>query len=317
MASPQAYALADQIRAWRDQLMGNGTPPSLEEQRAAAEAMGSFGTQPDGVTIESVDAGGRRALLHTPVDVVDGAILHLHGGGLVVGSPESHSRMAAHIAMQSRRRVFNLDFRLAPENPYPAARQDTRAAYEWLLAQGLDSSQIFLSGDSGGAALAMGTAIALRDEGFPLPAGLIMFSPWVDFTLNSKTLSTNAERDLNVPVEALQMMRENYAPAADYDDPEISPALIKNYRGLPPFHVQASEEEVLLGDALLVAQRASTAGVPVRLKTWQVVQHVFQLFAGNLPEADESIRLMSAWIEDVSSGAMDQNQADRVIGEHA
>ncbi|MGM5068839.1 alpha/beta hydrolase [Rhodococcus qingshengii] len=292
MASEVAEKLDAELRAWTSSMVG-ASDPSVESLREGAEAMGTFGAERSDVVIDEVDMGGRRALKHTPQNVGDGVILHLHGGGLTMGSPESHSRLAAHMATRSKMTVYNLDFRLAPEHPFPAGIDDTAAAFERLVEQGVSPDRIFLSGDSGGAALALSTLIDLTRAGTRLAGGIFM-SPWVDFRLVSGSYETNDEFDVMCSRPMMLPLRQNYCPSGDFENPRVSPALA-DLTGLPPLMIQASSMEVLLDDAKLIAQRAGDVGVEVTYEEYDVVPHVFQLFAGNLPEADDALQSCADW----------------------
>ena len=292
MASAAAEKLDAELRAWTASMTGSN--PTLEEIRAGAEAMGTFGAERTDVKVEEVDMGGRRALVHTPEQVGSGVILHLHGGGLTLGSPESHTRLAAHLAARSETTVYNLDYRLAPENPFPAGADDTAAAVRWLLDQGVPAEQIILSGDSGGAALALTTLIDITRDGVRLAGGIFM-SPWADFRLTSSSYETNAASDVMCSRPMMVPLRQNYVPTGDYENPRVSPAFAGDLAGLPPLIIQASAAEVLVDDARLIASRAEEAGVDVSYQEFDGVPHVFQLFAGNLPEADEALQSVGDW----------------------
>ncbi|WP_408899755.1 alpha/beta hydrolase (plasmid) [Nocardioides sp. R1-1] len=292
MASAAAQKLDAELRAWSS-TMGEQSP-SLEELRAGGETMATFGTERDDVKVDQADMGGRRALVHTPDPARSGAIVHLHGGGLTLGSPESHSRLAAHLAARSGLPVYNLDYRLAPENPFPAAIDDSAAAIRWLMKQGVPAERIILSGDSGGAALALTTLMDLRRDGVGLGGGIVM-SPWVDFRLTAGSFDTNAETDVMCSKPMMVPLRQNYCPDGDFENPRVSPAAAGDFTGLPPLMIQVSTAEVLLDDARLIDTRAREAGVDVTLQEYDVVPHVFQLFAGNLPEADDALQSIADW----------------------
>lgn len=295
MVSAQAEALNKQMLDLRRQIMGSGARPSLEEQRQSVDMLGNYGVEPTGVTTTSVIAGSAPALLHERESGSNGWVhLHCHGGGLAMGSAAAWSRWLGQLAATSGWAVLNLDFRRAPENPFPAGLQDARAAFDWLVAQGYPASKIVLGGDSAGATLALGTAVALRDAGVR-PAGVVALSPWVDFTLSNPSLRSKAESDALNMLDALAMMREFYIGDQDPSDPRISPALA-DMTGLPPMHIEASAEEILVDDAVRLAERARASGVDVDLKLWEVVPHVHQMFVGNLPEADESVELIATWL---------------------
>ncbi|MGM5068716.1 alpha/beta hydrolase [Rhodococcus qingshengii] len=292
MASEEAEKLDGELRAFSSSMVG-AAAPTLESLRIGAEAMGTFGAERFDIAVEEVDMGGRRALKHVPQDGGDGIILHLHGGGLTMGSPESHTRLAAHLAARSKMTVYNLDFRLAPEHPFPAGIDDTAAAFEALVEQGVSADRIFLSGDSGGAALALSTLIDLTHAG-TRPAGGIFMSPWADFRLVSDSYEANDESDVMCSRPMMLPLRQYYCPSGDFDDPRVSPAL-SDLAGLPPLIIQASSMEVLVDDAKLIAQRAGDAGVEIAFEEYDGVPHVFQLFAGNLPEADEALQSVADW----------------------
>ncbi|WP_207841620.1 alpha/beta hydrolase [Williamsia soli] len=296
MASEVAEKLDAELRAFTASMVG-AENPSLKSLREGSEAMGTFGAARSDVDVSEVDMGGRRALKHVPQDAGDGVILNLHGGGLTMGSPESHSRLAAHLAARSKMTVYNLDFRLAPEHPFPAGIDDSAAAYRWLIEQRVSPDRIFLSGDSGGAALALATLIDLTREGTRLAGGIFM-SPWADFRLESGSYETNDESDVMCSRPMMIPLRENYCPSGDFENPRVSPALA-DLAGLPPLMIQASSIEVLLDDAKLIAERAGYAGVEVAFKEYDGVPHVFQLFAGNLPEADDALQSVADWATNV------------------
>lgn len=295
MVSPQAKALNEQMIALRNQIMGSGVQPTLEEQRQGVDSMGNYGTEPTGVKTTSVTAGSAPALLHEPESGANGWVhLHCHGGGLAMGSAGAWARWLGHLAARSGWAVLNLDFRRAPENPFPAALDDTRAAFDWLVDVGYPPEKIVLGGDSAGATLALGTAQALRDNGTVI-AGCVLLSPWVDFTLTNPSITGKADTDVLSTPAALKMMRGFYIGDKDPSDPRISPGL-GALAGLPPLHIEVSDQEILLDDATLLADRAAAEGVEVDFKLWADVPHVHQLFVGNLPESDESVDLIAAWL---------------------
>jgi monoterpene epsilon-lactone hydrolase len=222
-------------------------------------------------------------------------ILYLHGGGYVMGSLHSHGPLTAHLAHLTSTPVYGLDFRRAPEHPYPAALDDTRAAYDALLGKGWAPEQIVLAGDSAGGGLVLALMSRLRDEG-AVPAGGILLSPWLDLALTGASMERLAGVDPWTTRAALELFAGMYAGEASVDHPEISPVNM-DFRGLPPLLVHVSASEILLDDARTTQDRASAAGVDVEFRSWEGVPHVFQLFAGFLPEADESLRDISDWFE--------------------
>jgi acetyl esterase/lipase len=296
MASEQAQAITRRMAALQAEIMGSGVRPSLAEQRAAVDSFGDHGTEPPGVEVTRVELPRCTALWHVPAEVTgEAALVHFHGGGLAMGSAHGWRQLAGHLAVAAGAPVLNVDFRRAPEDPYPAGPQDARDAFAWVLGRGHRPGAVFLGGDSAGSALALGTAQALRDAGEPGPAGCYLLSPWVDLTLTNPSLSGNQGSDVLTTREALEMMRGFYAGAHDAADPRISPGL-GELAGLPPLRIEASRDEILLDDATALAERARRAGVDVELVLWDGVPHVHQLFVGHLPEADDSVRGVGRWV---------------------
>lgn len=201
-------------------------------------------------------------------------LLYLHGGGYVSGSPATHAPITGRLAKEAQARIFALDYRLAPEHPFPAQIEDAWAAYWWLLTeQGVKPAQITVAGDSAGGGLTIALLLALRDAGVPLPAGAICLSPWFDLTLSGATMATNESTDyLNFDV--LHASAQMYAHGGDLRHPLISP-LYADLAGLPPLLIQAGSAEMLLDDSRRFAQRAREAGVDVQFEVWEHMVHVW------------------------------------------
>jgi acetyl esterase/lipase len=218
----------------------------------------------------------------------DAVLLYLHGGGYCIGSINTHRGMAARLAQACRARALNLDYRLAPEHPHPAAVDDAVAAYRWLLDRGVAPAQIVLGGDSAGGGLVMATLLALRDAGHPLPVAGFCLSPWVDLECSGETMTTKADVDPMVGKDGLTEMAAAYAGDHELRHPLVSP-LHADLSGLPPLLIQVGTAETLLDDAVRLADRARNAGMDVRLEAWDDLVHVFQAFAPMVPEAVEAI----------------------------
>lgn len=201
-------------------------------------------------------------------------VLYLHGGGYVSGSPATHLAVTARMAQEAGARLFALDYRLAPEHPFPAALEDAWAAYWWLLTeQHVAPAQIVVAGDSAGGGLTLALLLALRDAGMPLPAGAVGLSPWLDLTLSGATLIANAGADyLNRDI--LRASAQMYSQGHALDDPLLSP-LFADLRGLPPLLIQAGGAEMLLDDSRRFAARAQAAGVEVELTIFPHMVHVW------------------------------------------
>jgi monoterpene epsilon-lactone hydrolase len=268
---------------------------TLEERRAL---MDSFGQEaPDGTSVTAVDAGGVPAeWVVAPAADPDRVILYLHGGGYSLGSLDSHRRLVAHLSIEAKARVLNVDYRLAPEHPYPAAVDDAVAAYRWLLGQGVSADRIAISGDSAGGGLTLATLLALKDAGDPLPAAAVPLSPWTDLEGTGDSMRTRAAADLMIQPARLKETADLYANGADLRQPQLSP-LHGDYAGLPPLLIQVGDAEVLLDDATRVAAIAEAAGVSVTLEVWDEMPHVFQAFVGLLPESDRAVARIGTWLQ--------------------
>jgi acetyl esterase/lipase len=268
-------------------------PPSstltIEQRRAQYErAERVFPTPPD-VAVEHVTAAERSAEWLRPPGVrPDAAVLYLHGGGYVIGSPRSHRHLAAAIARAAGAPALLLDYRLAPEHPFPAALDDAVAAYEWVLARGVAPAHVVIAGDSAGGGLTVATLLALRDRGLPRPAGGVCISPWVDLTLGGASYTTRAAADPIITREAVEGMAQAYAGAHDRKAPLLSP-LFADLRDLPPLLIQVGADEVLLDDARGLAARARAARVDVTLDEWPAMIHVWHWFLPMLDEAERAV----------------------------
>lgn len=229
---------------------------------------------------------------HTTLD--DAALLYLHGGGYVVGTPTTGAALAVNIAQQSGMKVFSPDYRLAPEHPFPAALDDAVAVYRGMLDAGLSPERIGVAGDSAGGGLGLALVVALRDAGLPVPGALGLVSPWADLTGGGDSVLTLAGCDPVFPEPPqLFAFAEAYAADTPLADPRISP-LNGNLTGLPPMLIQAGSREILLSDATRLAHKAQNAGVDVTLEVWDGMWHVFNMFA-NVPEAQRANAALGAF----------------------
>jgi epsilon-lactone hydrolase len=224
-----------------------------------------------------------------------GCILYFHGGGYVAMSPRTHRSLTSRLAAWSGVSLFALDYRLAPEHPYPAALVDAVAAYRGLTAAGLDPRRIVLGGDSAGGGLALATLLALRDAGAPLPAAAILFSPWTDLAASGASMLTNAEADPLLNRVCAPQLAKYYLEDTPATDPLASP-VYADLAGLPPLFLQVGGSEILLDDSRRVFANASRAGVEATLQIWPNVPHGWQVFAPVLPEARAALRQASAFI---------------------
>jgi acetyl esterase/lipase len=257
----------------------------VDEQRRLLRELLSAQPLPTDVTVTAGELGG----VPTAEITVDGieprnVVLYFHGGVYVMGDAALAADLASQVGRRTQGRVISVDYRLAPEHPYPAAVDDALAAYEGLLDDGIPPSSIVFAGESAGGGLAVATLVNARDRGLPLPAAGFVMSPYVDLTLAGETMKTRSEADPLLSREALQARVGDYTSGQDAALALISP-LFADLAGLPPLIIQAGTHEVLLDDALRLAQRAATADVEVTLDITPGVPHVFQAYYPLLDEA--------------------------------
>jgi epsilon-lactone hydrolase len=226
-------------------------------------------------------------------------ILYLHGGGYYFCSPATHRGLVFPLARRSGARTFSLDYRLAPENPFPAALDDALAVYRKLVADGTPPASIVIAGDSAGGGLALATLLALRDAGDPLPAGAAVFAPWTDLAAAGASMTTNDGRDPMFYGKAFAPAGKLYVGDADVRNPYVSP-LYGRFDGLPPLFIQVGDTEVLLDDSTRVAEKARAAGVSVDLEIWPKMPHVFQILAPFVPEANRALERAVGFVRRVT-----------------
>jgi acetyl esterase/lipase len=245
---------------------------------------------PAGSGFTAVDAGGVSAeWVRAPAVRSDRAVLFLHGGAFVMGSPATHRELAARVSAVMGAGVLVPDYRLAPEHPFPAAMEDTVAVYRWLLEERYMAGRIAIGGDSAGGGLALQALLSLRDEGTPLPAVGFFFSPVTDWVrLDGESYATRAAVDpLNYP-QLCRFTASCYVGDNDPQTPLLSPASM-DLSGLPPLCIHVGDHEVVLSDAERLAERARACGVEVEFRIWDGMWHVFQTTAGIVPEARRSL----------------------------
>ncbi|MEZ4769789.1 MAG: alpha/beta hydrolase [Caldilineales bacterium] len=264
---------------------------SIEEQRARQERSTRLMRLPAGVKCRNVLANGVAAEWVEGPAAGAGVILYLHGGAYVLGSVDGHREWIARLAKATGTRALAINYRLAPEHPFPCALEDTLAAYRWLLDQGVRSSDIVLAGDSAGGGLAVAALLALRDAGEHLPAGAVCISPWADLTLSGASVQSQAELDPILDPDSLRMYARCYAADQPLATPLLSP-VFADMTGLPPLLIQVGTDEILLDDAIRLAERARIAGVDVTLQVWAEMFHVFQLISF-LPETRQAVNAIA------------------------
>jgi acetyl esterase/lipase len=242
-----------------------------------------LGGAPD-ARCEKVDAGGVAAeWVAAPGFDAARAVLYLHGGGYAIGSINTHRRLAYDISAASGARILVIDYRLAPEHPFPSAVDDAAKAWRWLLQQGFAVNRLALAGDSAGGGLTMAALVNQRDQKLGLPACAVAISPWVDLEVLGNSITARAAQDPIVTKDVLHWMAGMYLNGKEARTPLAAP-IHADLRGLPPILVQVGSAEILLDDSTRLAEKLQSAGVEVRLAIWPNMLHVFPLFAPILSE---------------------------------
>ncbi len=253
---------------------------------------------PADVLMTSGELGGIPVIF---IDIADaepgGMIFHLHGGGFALGSARGSVGLASGLARKTGLRAVSVDYRLAPEHPYPAALQDATAAYRTLLDQAGSPGPVVVSGESAGGNLAIELLIAGKAEGLPMPAAALLFSPMTDLTVTGNSYAGKALVDPNISAQAIRTRAADYLAGTDPADPLVSP-IFADLTGLPPLLIQAGSHEVLLDDATRLAVKAAADDVAVTLDITPGVPHVFQAFAALLEEGDAALNRAARFIRD-------------------
>jgi epsilon-lactone hydrolase len=280
---------------WREFAASTAELALGETRRALDQLMLSFGAPRDVLAVSS-ELGGLPvvdlvAVRENPRCV----ILWLHGGAYCMGSTAGYRHFGAHLARLANARVILPEYRLAPEHHYPDAVDDACAVYLALRARADGRETVILAGDSAGGGLAMATLLRLREHGHVLPAGCVLVSPWLDFTLSGSTLVSHADLDPLLSRAMLAGACRAYLNGADRSSALLSP-LDSDLSGLPPMLIQVGEREVLLDDSRRLAERGAAQGVQVTLQVESAAPHVFQLFASFLPEARSALRRIGGFI---------------------
>ena len=293
MASPE---LADIITLLRSRPVVEN-PPVTDLRKGFDVLASKFPLTPE-FTFTRLDAGGvPAAWVEAPGADQGRTMLYLHGGGYVIGSIDTHRELAGRLSQAAAARVLIIDYRLAPEHPYPAAVEDAVAAYRWLLADGAVPGRTVVAGDSAGGGLTVATMLALREAGDPLPAAGVCLSPWVDMEGIGDSMTGKADVDPMVRHEGLVRMASLYLNGADPRTPLAAP-LYADLKGLPPLLIHVGTAETLLDDAIRLAERARAAGVEVTFESWDDMIHVWHLFAPLLPEGQQAVERVGAYVRE-------------------
>ena len=297
MSTSQREAIIARLRAFPFDL--NQT---VDEHRRGFDAF-AIEPVPAGIVVEEETLGDRPALRLTPEGAGTGTLLYLHGGGYVVGSHHTGAKLARLVAERSGLEAYSLDYRLAPEHPFPAAVDDGLAAYRELIERGIDPATLVVAGDSAGGGLTISMLVAARDAGLPMPAAAVVFSPLTDQTHSGQSIRGLVGIDPLFTPEALDWYGPKYLGSADPATPLASP-LFAELAGLPPLLIQVGGHELLLDDSIGLARAAALAEVEVRLEIGAGLPHVFQNRAGELDEADAALDRVGAFIREQLGAAV-------------
>ena len=290
MVSPQA----EQIRTFMKRTAASSIVQAhlpVETRRAQFEAQRALIPIPSDSQVEAITAGSVAAeWVSTSRGDDSRVVLYVHGGGFVWGSCASSRVVAAAFSRVAQARVLVLDYRLAPEHPFPAASQDCLAAYQWLLNSGVKPEHLVVVGDSRGGGLVLAMLVSLRQAALPQPAGAVLISPWLDLTLSGASYRTNAQTDFMESRDLLLEMRQSYLGAQDPRSPLTSP-LFADVSGLPPLLVYAGSDELLVDDAIQLAERLRQVGGPVELQIGEGFWHTWPITATLRPFPEGTLAL--------------------------
>lgn len=263
--------------------MGNPPVPPMLPRGARVEKFSRDGVRGDWIRVKNAQE----------------VILYLHGGGYVCGTPRTYHNFCSRIAVDIAADVCLPVYRLAPEHPFPAAIEDGVAAYEMLLAEGWQPRQISIMGDSAGGGLTLGTLLALRDAGRPMPKCAVVLSPYADLTLSPASRRLNDKADAMLSYRMMEIGQRAYVQDEDYEHPYASP-VFGDFRGLPRLMITVCEEEILRDDAYRVAEKARAAGIEVAMLSRPDTLHVWPIFVPLMPEARADLPKIARFIQ--SSG---------------
>lgn len=267
----------------------SSTELNVARDRADTESFAKIFKPLGKAHISNVDAGGVPSAWVVPAEVVPGrVILYAHGGSYNAGSITSHIPLTTNIALAARARLLAIDYRLAPEHPYPAAMEDVLSAYCWLLGEGVAPRQIVVAGDSAGGGLVLALLLALRDKGMPLPAAAVGLSAWTDLTCSGESWTKNSKADFMLKRIPTLQSAHIYLRDTDPRSPLASP-LFGDLKDLPPILLQVGSHETILSDSKEFVEKARSAGVDATFEVWEGMQHEWQYAASILPEGRQAI----------------------------
>jgi acetyl esterase/lipase len=272
-------------------------PASIADLRKGMEALADALPIEDSCEISQGMIGETSCLIISPADVIaERKVLYFHGGGYVSGSADTHRGFASQIAAELRAELTSVNYRLAPESPFPAAVLDGVSAYRSMVERGIDPKEIVIAGDSAGGGLTLATILKARDLGLPLPAGLVVLSPWVDLTSSGESYVALDGVDGMVSHASIEFSKRAYLGGQDPREPIASP-VFADLNNMPPLLIQVGANEMLLSDATALAERAGLANVDVTLEVYADMSHVFQARYPEIQRAHQAIQRIGLWVD--------------------
>lgn len=295
---PRLSRRARLVRQVTSIYMSRRDPAAIEWSTARAQLDFFAGLAPSaaGVTTEVTEIAGLKAnSMQTQSPAAGKVLLYWHGGAYVMGSCRSHRALVSHLAKATGVRAILPEYRLAPENPFPAAVEDALAVYRSLLREGYGASDIAVAGDSAGGGLTVAMLLALRDAGEPLPAAVALMSPWLDLAGEGESMQTHCERDPWFNPQDLPHVVRHYCKPEQLHEPLVSP-IFGELSGMPPCLIQVGDDEILLSDSERLAQKIIAGGGQAELDIWPGMWHVWQMFIGLMPESRSAIEKMGGFV---------------------
>ena len=293
MAGPEIVKLK---RILREKALPPGVDIPLEQRRKGMEKVAFKAA--DDIQVENVTVAGRTAeWLRAPGVQAGRALLYLHGGGYVMGSLTTHRALAGEFSRAAQAAVLLVDYRLAPEAPFPAAVEDGVASLRWLLDHGFAPKNLAIAGDSAGGGLTAATLVSARDQKVPMPAAAVCISPWSDLTCSNESYKTRAEADPMVTPDGIGSMADVYLQGKDPKHPYASPNFA-DLRSLPSLLIHVGRDEVLLDDSIKLHEKAQADGVDSTLEVWEDMIHVWHAFHPMLPEGKQAIARVGAFLRE-------------------
>ncbi len=292
MISPQAMMVKSMLKQAKE----SGEPVvSVEQQRISLEALAALSPSAEGTTSTVTTLAGLSAEVIEPEEIeTDNVVMYLHGGAYTAGSISTHRALVSRICKAAKARAYLIEYRLAPEHPFPAAIEDSLSAYQGLVKSGVPADKIIVAGDSAGGGLALALLLKLKQIRYPLPRRVVLISPWTDLTGSARSISERAELDPFLHADSLRPAAEIYLDGADPTDPLASP-LFGDLQGLPDSLVLVGSDEILFDDSTRLVEALNKAGSSSRLVVGEGMWHVWPAFP-MMPESEEAIAEIAAFI---------------------